>query len=204
MRSDWFDLSETDLFGGGTTSSSDSAFTTRFGASYKITEELAAYASYAESAAPPGVGTEPTTGKQYEAGIKYRPDAFPALFTASIYDLTKENITVFDSVTYLPTSVEKVRHRGIELEAKAEVTDNINLVAAYSYIDSRIDEPGGANDGNRLMRVPKHMDSIWGTYTLPGNGRRGEDRTRTRLNSSQYCELSKQSFASNKRQETNS
>lgn len=174
MRNDWFDLSETDLIGGGTKSSNDSAFTTRFGASYKITEELAAYASYAESAAPPGVGTEPTTGKQYEAGIKYRPDAFPALFTASVYDLTKGNIAVFDSVTYLPTSVEKVRHRGIELEAKAEVTDNINLIAAYSYIDSKIDEPGGANDGNRLMRVPKHMASVWGTYTLPGNGQRGD------------------------------
>lgn len=174
LRNDWFDLSETNLFSGASKSSNDSAFTKRFGASYKITEELAAYASYAESAAPPGVGTEPTTGKQYEAGIKYRPDAFPALFTASIYDLTKGNITVFDSVTYLPTSVEKVRHRGIELEAKAEVTDNINLVAAYSYIDSKIDEPGGANDGNRLMRVPEHMASIWGTYTLPGNGQRGD------------------------------
>src|SRR3546814_20733999 len=68
MRSDWFDLSETDLFGGGTTSSSDSAFTTRFGASSKITEELAAYASYAESAAPPGVGTEPTERKSVVEG----------------------------------------------------------------------------------------------------------------------------------------
>jgi iron complex outermembrane receptor protein len=129
--------------------------------------------SYAESVAPPGAGNEPTTGKQYEAGIKYQPEAFPALFTASVYDLTKGNITVYDSVTYLPTTVEEVRHRGIELEAKAEITDNIGLIAAYTYIDSEIKEPGGANDGNRLMRVPEHMASIWGTYTLPGNGIEG-------------------------------
>jgi iron complex outermembrane receptor protein len=174
LRNDWFDLSETNQLTGASSSDSHSEFTKRIGVSYKITEELATFASYGESAAPPGIGTDPTTGKQYEVGIKYRPDAFPALFTASVYDLTKGNITVYDSVTYLPTSVEKVRHRGIELEAKAEVTNNIDLIAAYSYIDSEIDEPGGANDGNRLMRVPKHMVSVWGTYTLEGEGARGD------------------------------
>lgn len=182
VRNDWFNLSETTLVpntGGGlrssgTKSADHSEFTARFGLSYKITDEVATYASYAESAAPPGAGTEPTTGKQYEVGVKYQPEAFPALFTASVYDLTKGNITVYDSVTYLPASVEKVRHRGFELEAKAEVTNNVNLIAAYSYIDSKIEEPGGANDGNRLMRVPKHLASLWATYTLEGEGPRGD------------------------------
>ena len=174
LRNDWLDLSETNLLTGVKRSDDHSEFTKRFGLSYKITEELAAYASYAESAAPPSIGNEPTTGEQYEAGIKYRPDAFPALFTAAVYDLTKGNITTYDSVTYLPTSVEKVRHRGVELEAKAELTSNISLIAAYSYIDSKIEEPGGVNDGNRLMRVPKHLASVWGTYTLDGDGARGD------------------------------
>jgi iron complex outermembrane receptor protein len=175
LRNDWLDLSQENLFGTAPATSDDhSEFTARFGVSYKITEELAAYASYAESAAPPGIGSDPTTGKQYEAGVKYRPDAFPAMFTASIYDLTKGNITVPDRVSYLPVTVDKVRHRGIEFEAKAEVTDNLSVIAAYSYIDSKIDEPGGANDGNRLMRVPEHLASVWGMYTLPGDGVRGD------------------------------
>jgi iron complex outermembrane receptor protein len=182
LRNDWLDFSQsgwslnraTGIVSSSSGSGDHSEFTKKLGVSYKLTEELAAYASYAESAAPPGVGTEPTTGKQYEVGVKYRPEAFPALFTASVYDLTKGNITVYDSVTYLPASVEKVRHRGLELEAKAEVTDNINLIAAYSYIDSKIEEPGGANDGNRLMRVPKHLASVWATYTLDGEGARGD------------------------------
>ena len=54
------------------------------------------------------------------------------------------------------------------------MTDNIEVIAAYTYIDSKIEEPGGANDGNRLMRVPKHVASIWGTYTLAGEGARGD------------------------------
>ncbi|KQQ77960.1 ligand-gated channel [Rhizobium sp. Leaf321] len=174
VRNDWFDLSQDDLFSSASDSDTQSKFTKRFGVSYKITEEVAAFASYAESAAPPGIGTEPTTGRQYEVGIKYRPEAFPALFTASVYDLTKSNITVYDSVTYLPSTVERVRHRGFELEAKAEVTESIDVIAAYSYIDSKIDEPGGVNDGNRLMRVPKHLASVWTTYTLDGEGARGD------------------------------
>lgn len=172
LRNDWLDLSETNS--GVTVADTHSEFTKRIGVSYKITPELAAFASYGESVAPPASGADPTTGKQYEIGIKYKPDAFPALFTASVYDLTKENITSYDYVTYLPITVEKVRNRGIELEAKAEITDNIDVIAAYSYIDSKIVEPGEASDGNRLMRVPKNIASVWGTYTLPGEGARGD------------------------------
>ncbi|TNM65271.1 TonB-dependent siderophore receptor [Aliirhizobium smilacinae] len=172
LRNDWLDLSETSF--GTTVADSYSEFTKRIGVSYKITPEFAAFASYGESVAPPATGAEPTTGKQYEIGFKYKPDAFPALFTASFFDLTKGNITVDDGVIYIPATVDKVRNRGIELEAKAEVTDNIDLIAAYTYINSKIDEPGGDYDGHRLMRVPKHMASVWGTYTLEGNGKRGD------------------------------
>jgi len=174
LRNDWLDLDETDQLSNVTKSGTHSEFTKRIGISYKLTDEWATYASYAESAAPPAAGADPTTGKQYEVGVKYKPDAFPALFTASVYDLTKGNITVADQVTYLPITVDKVRHRGFEFEAKAEMTDNINLIASYSYIASHIDEPGGLNDGNRLMRVPKHFASVWGTYTLEGDGPRGD------------------------------
>lgn len=174
LRNDWLDLEEEDKLAGTTAAGDDSEFTKRFGVTYRITDQVAAYASYAESVAPPDVGTDPTTGKQYEVGVKYRPDAFPAMFTASVYDLTKENITVYDGVTYLPSTVDKIRHRGFELEAKAEVTNDIDVIASYTYIDSRIDEPGGQYDGNRLMMVPRHAASIWGTYTLEGSGRRGD------------------------------
>ncbi|SSC72873.1 unnamed protein product [Ciceribacter sp. T2.26MG-112.2] len=174
LRNDWLDLSETDRLANTTDSGDYSEMTRRFGLSYKITEELAVYTSYAESVAPPSTGTEPTAGKQYEVGIKYRPDAFPGLITASVYDLTMENITTYEAPVYLPATVEKIRHRGLDLEAKVEVTNNVNVVAAYSYIDSQIVEKGGAYDGNRFAQVPEHLASIWGTYTLEGDGKRGD------------------------------
>lgn len=174
LRNDWLDLSETDRLANTTDSGDYSEMTKRFGLSYKITEELAVYTSYAESVAPPSTGTEPTVGKQYEVGVKYRPDAFPGLITASVYDLTMENITTYEAPVYLPATVEKIRHRGLDLEAKVEVTNNVNVIAAYSYIDSQIVEKGGAYDGNRFAQVPEHLASIWGTYTLEGDGKRGD------------------------------
>lgn len=174
LRNDWLDLTEENRLTSVTESGDHSEFTKRFGLTYKVTDEIAPYVSYSESVAPSDVGVDPTTGKQYEIGVKYQPSAFPALFSAAIYDLTMENFTVYDSVTYLPSSVEKVRHRGIDLEAKAEVTNNINVIASYSYIDSKIEEPGGIYDGNSLSMVPRHMASIWGTYKWEGEGRRGD------------------------------
>ncbi len=175
LRNDWLDLHETDRLYGANGSSDVSKFTKRFGLTYKITEELSTYASYADSVAPPETGVEPETGEQYEIGVKYRPTDFPALFSAAIYDLTKEHITVTDPATLLPSTVGKVRHRGIDLEAKAEVTDNISVIASYSYIDSKILNNGGdGTEGNRLALVPKHFASTWVTYTLPGEGLRGD------------------------------
>ncbi len=176
LRNDWLNLDETNLISRTSKSGNYSELSKRFGLSYKITDELAVYTSYAESVAPPSTGVEPTTGKQYEVGIKYRPDAFPALFTASVYDLTLENITTREAPTYLPATIDKVRHRGIDLEAKVEVTSNVNLIAAYAYIDSKIIEPGNINDynGKAFAQVPEHMASVWGTYTLEGDGKRGD------------------------------
>ncbi len=179
LRNDWFDLKEegNNLYTGPFNGKSDiSDFSKRLGVSYKITEELATYVSYAESVAPPSAGVEPTVGTQYEVGVKYQPEAFPALFTASFYDLTMENITSYEAPTYLPATIDKVRHRGFELEAKAEVTSNVDLIAAYGYIDSKIDEPGNVSgyNGKSFAQVPEHMASVWGTYTLAGNGQRGD------------------------------
>lgn len=172
LRNDWLDLSQTE--NGAPTSGDYSEFSKRLGVSYKITDELAAFASYAESVAPPETGAEPTIGHQYEVGIKYQPDAFPGIISASVYDLTMENITTYAAPTYVPATVEKIRHRGFDIEAKAEVDTNINIIAAYSYIASKIVDPTGSVDGNRLSQVPEHLASIWGSYTLPSDGFRGD------------------------------
>ncbi|WEX11841.1 TonB-dependent siderophore receptor [Chelativorans sp. AA-79] len=175
LRNDWLDLEETNKLTGVSSRDDLSEFTSRVGLTYRVTDQLAVYGSYAESVAPPSLGTEPERGEQIEVGVKYQPNAFPALFSAAFYDLTKKNVSVTDPITLLPSTIGEVRVRGLDLEAKAELTSNFSLTAAYSYLDSEIVEDGAStNEGNRLQFVPKHIASVWGRYTLEGSGRRGD------------------------------
>ena len=181
LRNDWMDLSAADtLWKNGTptttVSAGDvSAFSKRIGATYRVTQELAAYASYAESVAPPSVGVDPERGEQFELGVKYSPYAMPALFTASIYDLTKTNMTTTNPVTKLREKIGEVRVRGVDLEAKAEIAENLTLTGGYSYLVSEIIESAGSeNVGNELGMVPRQTASIWLNYLIEGDGQRGD------------------------------
>ncbi|MFC3075542.1 TonB-dependent siderophore receptor [Shinella pollutisoli] len=176
LRNDWIDAEEHDKLTGLDSEGDFSELTSRVGLSYKVTDELAPFVSYAQSVAPPQVGTEPERGEQYEAGVKYQPAGFPALITASIFDLTKSNVTVTEAGTPpVRSTIGEVRVRGFEVEAKAELTSDWSLTAAYAYLDSKIVEDGnGTNEGNRFAMVPEHMASLWLNYTLEGDGRRGD------------------------------
>lgn len=177
-RNDWMDSSHEEWYDGFGTTVTDadiSEFTKRIGVSYKVTDEIAPYVSYAESVAPPTSGNVPERGRQYEIGVKYQPEAFPALFTASVFDLTKTDITVTDpNPPFAESTTGEVRVRGFELEAKAEITNNISLTAAYAYLDAEITENAGVNEGNQPQRVPAHQATAWVNYTLPSNGLIGD------------------------------
>ncbi|MGR3795361.1 TonB-dependent receptor [Vannielia sp. SX4] len=153
----------------------------RAGLTYKLTPELSLYGSYAESVVPAsfstayGYGLEPERGKQWELGLKYRPDGMRALFTASIFDLTKFNQTVTNPDTLLDEPVGESRVRGLELEAKAEINDQLSFTGAYTYLESEIvQSDSGGNNGNELPHTPKHQASLWVNYLVPGAGGRGD------------------------------
>ena len=177
LRNDWLDLDQTNNLTNTQQAAEFSEFTKRFGLSYALTPEFSVFGSYGESAMPAApygaddVTLAPERGHQWEAGVKYQPEAFPGLLTASVFDLTKTNITRTNPLTALAETIGEVRVRGIDLEAKAEVMDNVTVTAAYAYLMSEIVENGTAgNEGNELSRVPNHMASLWVDYTLPAVG----------------------------------
>lgn len=177
-RHDRLDIRQTDRLS-GLASGDDFAETSLRGAlTWKVTGEVSTYLSYAESVGPPAIGVEPERGEQYEMGVKYEPAGSNALISAAIYDLSKTNITVVDPDTLERSLVGRIRVRGLDLEAKAEIGSNISLTAAYSYADSRVlrSNPIRGVDvvGNEMGSVPAHMASLWVDYTLPGAGNRGE------------------------------
>lgn len=158
----------------------EEAFTTRAGLTYKATDEVSVYASYSESFQPVSPlyaaflgNSRAQEGMQYEIGAKYQPTGIDALFTLALFDLTQTNVAQWNGT--LPTQVGKVNVQGIELEGKMALTNQVNLTLAYSYWKPEIeDDDLTANIGNRPQLVPNHLASAWLDYTIPGNGTLGD------------------------------
>lgn len=177
-RRDLIDLDVTDNGSGATTSDDFAETSVRGALTWKITDEVSTYVSYAESVAPPQeIGRLLERGDQYEVGVKYQPVGTTALLSAAIYDLRKENNVVVNPSTFERARIGKLRVRGLDLEAKAELASGLDLTASYSYADSEILDQGELNPGvvgNERAFVPEHSASLWLNYRLPGSETRGD------------------------------
>lgn len=176
LRNDSMDLSSKEYIGGEQTEKDNFSETSyRAALTYIVNDEVSTYVSMVESVSPPQVGVTPQTGKQYEVGIKYSPMGMDALFSAAVYDLTQENVTI---AVVLPSgiieqqTVGESRVRGLDLEAKAQVTQDISVIGAYSYMESEVLRgslyDGSSLKGNEFTTAPKHTASLWSYYDMPG------------------------------------
>ncbi|MHC1548044.1 TonB-dependent siderophore receptor [Phyllobacterium sp. K27] len=157
------------------------AFTGRVGVVYEFSNGIAPYFSYAESFEPqsgtssPARGSqpfEPTTGRQYEVGIKYQPSFFDGFFTVALYDLRKQNVVTTDpDNTSFSVQTGEIASRGIELSGAANVTDDLRFIASYSYVDNEVTKAnpnfaGVSTVGKSQYAVPAHQASAWLDYTF--------------------------------------
>ncbi|VVE86813.1 TonB-dependent siderophore receptor [Pandoraea bronchicola] len=146
-------------------------FTWRAGLLYESAIGLSPYFSYSTSFLPTlstnlaGDPLQPTTGQQYEIGIKYQPVNTNAIFTASLFNLTQQNVSTADPANTRNTiQTGEVRSRGAELEARMSLTSRLNLVASYTYQDVEVTRSNNADLGKRPYGVPRNMASIWADY----------------------------------------
>ncbi len=171
LRNDRLDLSSTDIT--GVNASDDFSETSVRGAlTYKLSDEISTYVSMVESVAPPSIGVTPERGKQYEVGVKYAPTGTNALYSAAIYDLNQEDVTIAvvqPNGTIERETIGESQVRGLDLEAKAELTTNLSLIGGYSYMESEvIRDTNLSREGNEFAAAPEHSASLWSYYTLPG------------------------------------
>lgn len=160
---------------GGKTDTDADAFTGRVGMLYLFDSGFAPYISYSESFQPAsgtdffGNTFDPTTGEQYEAGVKYEPKNVNASVTLSVYELTQQNVSTADP-DHPGFSIQtgEVRSRGVELEARASLADNLDLIGSYAKTDTEITESNGPDLGRKLVSAPEDMASLWVDYTLSG------------------------------------
>ncbi|WP_332690585.1 TonB-dependent siderophore receptor [Bosea sp. (in: a-proteobacteria)] len=161
------------LTNGALSKQDDTANTGRVALMYNFDSGFAPYASYSTSFEPVagttfgGTPFKPTEGEQFEVGFKYEPPGYNAFFQAAVYDLTQTNVATADPNNVgFQVQTGEVRARGVELEARATVLENLDLVAAYAYTDAEVTKSNGADLGKRPTVVPRHMASLWAHYTF--------------------------------------
>lgn len=171
-REDWAEIDNKDILARSVASQRDHKFTGRVGLTYVTEFGLAPYISYSESflptigtAAPErgGKAFEPTEGEQYEVGVKYQPFE-KTLITASVYQIKQKNVlTGDDDYPQYQSQDGEVRSRGVELEVKSSL-DNIDVLAAATYIDSFYTKSSYGDQGNRNEAQAPVSASLWADY----------------------------------------
>ena len=164
------------LYGTGTPSEwSGSKFTKRAGVVYLFDNGIAPYFSYSDGFNPSlradqrGNLLQPATAKQFEAGVRYQPKGSSTLLAASVFNLDQENVATkpVGQIYYVPSG--KIRTRGVELEARTQVTDTVSVLANYTFTNMKFIESAEGFVGNTPYQVPRHMASAWVDWRfMPG------------------------------------
>ncbi|PSO28873.1 TonB-dependent siderophore receptor [Bradyrhizobium sp. MOS002] len=174
-RNDWVETTQAARDSGATLASrDDSRFSGRAGLIYNFDNGIAPYVSYATSYNPIiGLNAQnqlflPETGQQAEIGVKVAPRGFDGYFTASVFDLKRQNVATTDPVvTTLQNQTGEVTSRGIELEAVANATRELKLIGsftAYHLFNSRDLDPSLV--GKTPTNTPELLVSGWADYTF--------------------------------------
>ncbi len=177
-RQDWAEsLTNNKLGNLGFRGPDDSAFTGRAALAYQFDNGITPYVTYGTSFEPiigtafGGVPLRPTTGAQYEGGVKYQPPGTRTLLTAAVFDLTQQNVLTPDPVNAgFSIQTGEIHTLGAEFEARTELTDNFSLIAAYTYLDATVtvsNRPGEV--GTTPNYNPRNAASVWGQYKLDGD-----------------------------------
>jgi len=155
-----------------------SALTSRAGLAYKSDLGLVPYLSYNESFEPEtgtgwgGIQFVPTTGRQFEVGLKYEPRGMDAIFTLALFDLRRQNVLTPDpDLTHIcngsrcNVQTGEVKSRGIELGATANFGRGLKMVASYTYNPVEISKSNiPAEVGRQVASQPTHLAALWADY----------------------------------------
>ncbi|RAH38493.1 TonB-dependent siderophore receptor [Halomonas sp. SL1] len=139
---------------------------------------ISPYLSYSESftpnggRGPDGQAYEPSEGEQWEAGIKYTPDWLDGYMTASVFDL-KETHTLYTDSQFVQSQGGERHSQGFELEGVGYLTDQLQLTAAYTYLDTTVEDPDRGEF--RAGLTPRHQASLWLDYGFEGGALNGLD-----------------------------
>ncbi|UWX61846.1 TonB-dependent receptor [Chryseobacterium oranimense] len=167
------------------------ALSPKFGLSYQILKDhLSAYANYmngfsnvvpvAQPLADYSGDFKPQRSNQWEAGFKGNLWRNRVNFTVGYYDILVDNMLrietiVRDGKNYNVTIQDgEQRSKGIEIETILNPIQGLNIMAGYSYNDSKFVRAAANVEGRRPSSSgPANVFNSWVSYILPIKGLSG-------------------------------
>ncbi|WP_133490261.1 TonB-dependent siderophore receptor [Alcanivorax sp. 24] len=148
-------------------------WTTSTGLAYLFDHGVTAYANYSRYFLPVRIeiareGTneaKPESGDNVELGLKYQPRGFDGYFNMALFQATKENMATGAAQTL--QQIGEVENKGVELEAVANITPSLSVIANATFMDPEIKENANkAQEGNRPEQVARTLASAWAKYSF--------------------------------------
>ncbi|ATQ76834.1 hypothetical protein CR152_21650 [Massilia violaceinigra] len=156
---------------------STNKITGRLGGVWLLPGGISPYAGYSTSFEPQsgatfeGVKFKPTSGRQYEIGVRYEPDGANAMVSAALFDIVQQNVAAADPL-HPNFNVQRgeVGSRGLELEANASLVQGLDMTASYSYTNARVTRDTNPKlVGRKNGLVPAHKVALWLNARVPAD-----------------------------------
>lgn len=188
---------DTEVYATGVTTTSaktlNRAYSPKGGLVIQPNKETSIFASYSNSFTP-NTGTtvdlkalDPSIIDQYEVGIK--KDFWRGILSTNVtlYQITNNNLAQTaqfqaDGLTLnvnnnLKELVGATKGKGIEIDITAKPVEGLNILAGYSFNETKISKSSGTNGslvvGDILARTPKHTANLSFFYKLPSGVLKG-------------------------------
>ncbi len=152
-----------------------SVWSPRAALTWRVTEPVSLYASYARGFRFPNVaetfgffgftpGLEPEKSENYEIGAKLRRPGLTG--NLALYHMNVHDEIFFDPVLAVNSNVDRVRHRGIEVSGSWQPFAWLELRGSYTYDDVEI-ESDSALEGSTMPITPKNRGDVSAIVFLP-------------------------------------
>ncbi|HGU9765380.1 TPA: TonB-dependent receptor [Acinetobacter baumannii] len=155
----------------------DNTYSPRIGVVYQPVNNLSLYTSYNRSFQPLADSfvfyknsddLRPTKTENYEIGAKW--DVNDQLnVTLALFEMSQTNIQNKDpndskGLTAILAGEQKTK--GVELSLTGQLTDQLSVLAGYSYMDGKIEKSTIGFTGNHSALTPNNTANLWLKYQI--------------------------------------
>lgn len=171
IRQNFLSSRTEDRLASATTSQDNTKLRLQAGLAYLSPAGVVPHVSYSESFLPV-VGTDangepfkPESGRQFEAGIRYKPRDGAISVAAAGFDLRRQNVAT-PSLTNPALQIQtgEVRSRGVELEATGQIVTGLTVISAVTLQEVSITKSNAGDVGKRPSGIANSLASLWMDY----------------------------------------